>query len=53
MSDLKNRIRIGSSVDKILYERFKALSDKTRVPLSRLLDEAIRDILKKYEDFKF
>lgn len=48
MSDLKNRTRIGNTVDNILLEKFKVLSKETRVPMSKLLDEAIENLLKKY-----
>jgi len=48
MSDLKNRKRIGSAIDKELLERLQRLSKETRIPMSRLLDEAIEDLLKKY-----
>ena len=44
-----NRIRLVSSLDKKLADPFRELSKKTRVPKSRLLDEAIEDLLKKYE----
>lgn len=44
-----NRARFTSSLDKKLVEPFDELAKKTRVPKSRLLDEAIEDLLKKYE----
>ncbi len=48
-SVLVNRDRFVSSLDKKLVDPFNKLSKKTRVPKSRLLDEAIEDLLKKYE----
>jgi len=45
---LKNRVRIGSAIDKELYESLKKLSDETRIPISKLLDEAIQDLIKKH-----
>lgn len=45
---LKNRVRIGSSLDKELAEKFEILAQKTRINKSRLLDEAIEDLLKKW-----
>jgi post-segregation antitoxin (ccd killing protein) len=45
---LKNRIRIGSAVDKIIYDDLRNLSKTTRIPMSRLLDEAIKDLIRKY-----
>ena len=44
-----NRKKFISSLDNKLVEPLNALSKKTRVPKSRLLDEAIEDLLKKYE----
>ena len=45
---LKNRIRIGSAIDKKLYEQLKKLSEDTRIPISKLLDEAIEDLIEKH-----
>lgn len=47
---LKNRVRIGSAIDKDNYNNLKKLSNKTRIPISKLLDEAIEDLLKKRQD---
>lgn len=44
---LKNRIAISNSVDKELWTRIKDLHDKTKVPISKLLDEAMGDLLAK------
>lgn len=44
-----NRTKLISSLDNKLVEPFNELSKKTRVPKSRLLDEAVEDLLKKYE----
>jgi len=44
---LVNRVRISNSIDKVLYEKLKKLSEETKVPMSKLLDEAIEDLLKK------
>lgn len=46
---LKNRIRIGVSVDPDLAEKLRKLSEATRIPASRLLDEAIELLLKKHQ----
>jgi len=48
MSDLKNRERYTNSIDIELLKKFKGLSRETKIPQSRLLDEAIELILKKY-----
>lgn len=49
MSDLKNRVRTSDSVDKKLYEELKNISKKTKIPRSKLIDEAIELLLTKYE----
>lgn len=45
---MKKRIRVGSSVDPELWKKLQLLSKKTRIPVSRLLDEAIEDLLVKH-----
>lgn len=49
---LKNRTRIGSAIDKELYENLKKLSENTRIPISKLLDEAISDLINKHNPTK-
>lgn len=44
---LKNRTRIGSAIDKELYNKLQLLSRETKIPISKLLDEAIELLLKK------
>lgn len=44
-----NRVRFTSSLKKELMPQFDQLAQKTRIPKSRLMDEAIEDSLKKYE----
>lgn len=46
--NLKNRVPISSSVDREAWEKLKELSTKTRINVSKLLDEAINDLLKKH-----
>ena len=38
-----------TATDKVLLEKFRELSKSTRIPASRLLDEAIEDLLVKYQ----
>lgn len=45
---LKNRTRFTSSLKNELIPLFNALAQETRIPKSRLLDEAIEDLLKKH-----
>ena len=39
----------STATDKELLEKFRQLSADTRIPASRLLDEAIEDLLVKYQ----
>ena len=48
-NELKNRARFATAVEKGLLDRLKELSAATRIPLSRLLDEAIKDLLEKHQ----
>ncbi|MBO5929374.1 MAG: ribbon-helix-helix domain-containing protein [Clostridia bacterium] len=45
---LKYRTRFTSSLKNELVPLFDELSRKTRIPKSRLLDEAMEDLLKKH-----
>lgn len=49
MEQAKNRKHWSTSTDHELYEKLKMLSNKSRIPVSRLLDEAIEDLLLKYK----
>ena len=49
MGKLKHRKPAGSPIDINLLEGLKQLAENTKIPQSRLLDEAIGDLLKKYE----
>ena len=44
---LKNRERIGSAIDKELLTRLREYSKESKIPMSKLLDEAIEDLLIK------
>lgn len=46
--DYKNRTPWSTATDKELLERFRKFSADTRIPITRLLDEAIEDLLVKY-----
>ncbi len=47
---LVNRTRFTSSLKNELIAQFDELSRKTRIPKSRLLDEAVEDLLNKYRE---
>ncbi|MGD9155841.1 MAG: ribbon-helix-helix domain-containing protein [Bacillota bacterium] len=49
MAQLKNRIQISNSVDKLIWEQFQKVAKQTRIPMARLLDEAMADLIAKYE----
>lgn len=49
MSDLKNRVRFPSTVSKENLEKLRKLSEETRINMSRLIDEALEDLFRKYE----
>ncbi|WP_082860617.1 ribbon-helix-helix domain-containing protein [Domibacillus aminovorans] len=44
---LKTRKALSNAVRIELYEQLKNLSDKTKIPMSKLLDEAIEDLISK------
>ncbi|WP_295579374.1 ribbon-helix-helix domain-containing protein [uncultured Oscillibacter sp.] len=46
---LVNRKKFVSSLANELVNPFDRLSKETRIPKSRLLDEAVEDLLRKYE----
>ena len=48
-SILVNRTRFTSSLKNELMDGFNRLTEETRIPKSRLLDEAVEDLLRKYE----
>lgn len=44
----RNRKQIASTVDPEIWEKFRNFSRESRIPASRLLDEAVEDLLLKY-----
>lgn len=49
---LKNRKTISNAVRSDLADGIRKLSEETQIPMSRLLDEAIEDLLKKRKPSK-
>jgi len=49
MDEPKNRKHWSTSTDHDLYVLLRNLSKKTRIPVSRLLDEGIEDLLLKHK----
>ena len=46
---LVNRIKVTTSIDKELNKKIDELSKETRIPKSKLFDEAIELLLKKHK----
>ena len=46
---LTNRVRISNAVDKELYKQLKQISDETMIPISKLLDQAIKLLIKEHK----
>lgn len=46
---LKNRIQISSSVDPDLWSRMQEISGETDIPLSKLLDRAMKEFIERYD----
>lgn len=42
------RVKFGTTIDKELLEKLKELSEKTRINMSLLIDEAIEDLIEKH-----
>ena len=42
------RFKVTLSIDKVLADKLKQLSKDTRIPQSRLVDEALEDLLRKH-----
>lgn len=47
--ELKNRVPINSAIKTELNTKLSELSLETRIPKSKLLDEAVEMLLTKYE----
>ena len=45
IEDLKTRDRVGLTIDKELNRKFRNLAAETKIPMSRLIDEAIELLL--------
>ena len=46
---MSERVPFATKIDSDIKDKFKKLSDATRIPQSKLTDEAFEDLLKKYE----
>ena len=50
--NLKNRVAFSNAIDKELHVAFDQLHKETRIPKSKLLDEAVQLLLEKYKATK-
>lgn len=48
MEQKQKRVQFATSIDKTLRDSLIDLSKQTRIPQSKLMDEAIEDLLKKH-----
>ena len=46
---MSKRVRFSSIINEELRDKLIQLSEETRIPQSKLLDEALEDLFKKYE----
>lgn len=49
---LKTRTQFTSTLKNELYEALRALSKETKVPISRLIDEAVEGLIEEYKGDK-
>jgi len=49
---LKNRKTLSNAVRTELYEQLKQMSNETKIPMSKLLDEAIELLIQKRKPAK-
>ena len=48
--NLKNRVSFSNAMDRQTYEALEKLHLETHIPKSKLLDEAVQLLLKKYSE---
>lgn len=46
---LTNRVAISNAIDKELHAKLKAYSEETGIPISKLLDKAVKMLLESVE----
>jgi len=50
MNKLKTRTRLCSTINNKNVENLREFSKESRIPVSKLLDEAIEDLIIKYKN---
>lgn len=53
MGELKNRKKVGTTIRLDLLDNLQKLSKNTKIDISKLIDEAIEDLLNKYSKDNF
>ena len=46
---LRTKVKFASTIDPESARQLKKLAELTRIPQSRLIDEAIKDLIAKYK----
>lgn len=46
---MSERVPFATKIDSDMKNKLKKLADTTRIPQSKLTDEAFEDLIKKYE----
>lgn len=49
MGDLKDRKRIGTTVDIDLHDKLKKISEDTMIPMSKLIEKGILLVINEYK----
>jgi metal-responsive CopG/Arc/MetJ family transcriptional regulator len=52
LGELRFRKKIGTTLRNDLADDLQKLSDEIKIPRSKLIDEAIEDLLKKYDKLR-
>jgi metal-responsive CopG/Arc/MetJ family transcriptional regulator len=51
MNDLKNRERVGTSLPINLVKQLREYSERTMIPMSKIIEKAIKNYLKTVNKF--
>lgn len=49
MDRLKNRVRFSTSLDKKTVQDLKEYSDRTMIPISKLVDVAVKEYMERHK----
>lgn len=51
LGELKNRAYFTTTIPKIMIKKIKKISKDTRIPISKLVEEAFDDFFTKYKNY--